>query len=273
MLGKALTLLNDIVANKPENLTAQNALAETAFSMSTYKYVSEDDNLAAHNYALQSIKAYKKSLEIEPNLATERKLIRAQMMSGVPLFWVDRADEGLVILKKAHGNSEMLLEKNPNNTDLLGLNGSINVEIARGLTRIDDSGKETIEDVLAYWDKAIKSRYRQFEINRDDDRPLRSLVILLYERGAAKRWRKMYDAALQDINEAQKIGEKMIKIEPDNARINRMMNGIAFEKARVFEDMGQLSEASDILDDALRIKRTFLVGQENNKGLVREVAY
>jgi len=262
MLAVALSSAEDLNADFPESAEAKRTLAEILFANSTHAYVAMDDNPAAHGFAVRASKIYE-DIIASPD---------GNLMSGVPLPFIGRDAEGLNILLETHAAAQKLRSDFPDNIQALNFLGSINIEVARAMGRIEGN-TGVAYDNLPYWNDGIALRHEAYETNPDDIRPYRSLVTLYYGRNAVHRSLENFDASLEDLKAAEEIGLEMLEKDPGDAWLERQLSGIRDERPRTLSYAGRHSEAVIASDLAMRLIReseSQSQSQSTNPGLTRE---
>ncbi|MEE2877691.1 MAG: serine/threonine-protein kinase [Pseudomonadota bacterium] len=273
MLESALTQAQAIHAAYPTDPRAIRTLGEVAFSLSTHVYVSSDENQRAHDLAALSAEMYRQ-LAQRPDASFDdhRQHVRATMMSGVPLPWMDRDAEGIEILQDALAAGEALVAAYPEEAEAKLLLGSINVELARALVR-QAQKTEIATDSLPYWDEAVRLRYASYEAEPDNTKPYRSLVTIHYERGAVLRAEERLDEALAEMEKSRSIAEELLARDPEDAWLKRMLGGVQDEQAKTLSFAGDHNAAIAAVRAAERHNSAEIEASPDDTGLMREWAY
>lgn len=273
MLDKAQAHLEDLLSMHTGNTEVMRALAEVKFANAVHKYVADDANETAHALALEAATLYETLLN-RPNIGygERSQFIRAKMMSAVPLPFIGRDSEGVEILRDTQKLATELLSEFPGDTRAMSLLGSMNVELARALVRLENNTGET-HNTLPYWDEAIALRLAAHAAKPADGRPYRSLVIIYAERSAALRANGQYDASLADLDASEKIAIELLALDPDDAWLKRMQGGNREEKIRTLSYAGRHEEAVALASDALIKARSEYEVNVDSPGIIREWGY
>lgn len=273
MLERALAEIEAVYARAPNEPAVMRALGETAFSLSTYLYVSTSQNQRAHDLAGRSAEMYARlTAAPEASFDDRRQLIRARLMSAVPLPWMGRHEEGIEVLRQAIGEAEALMAAYPDEPVAKQLLGSLNVELARALVRYG-AVSDSAESSLPYWDEAVRLRQESYAQNPEDQRPYRSLVTIYYERGAAHRGNGNHEAAYADALRSEAIARELLAKDGDDAWLKRILSGIQDEKVKTLSYAGRHDEALAQAGTALALARRQYEAGPDDPGRKREWAY
>lgn len=273
MLEAAYEQARALHAAHPDDPLAIRALGEVAFSLSTHVYVSSDENQRAHDLARDSAAMYRQLNSLpEASFDDHRQYVRAKMMSGVPLPWMDRDEEGIAILKDALAAGEGLVAAYPAEPEAKLLLGSINVELARALVRQADKAG-TPSNSLPYWDEAVRLRQESYAADPGNIQPYRSLVTIHYERGAILRSDGRNDEALDEMQKSEVIAEDLLARDPDDAWLKRMLGGVLDEMAKTLSHAGRHEDALEAAEKAEAYSREDFARSPENAGSKREWAY
>lgn len=270
LLSQALETAEALYLDHPEHPDVIRALGEVAFSTATHTYVSTDQNQRAHDLAKRSVQMYQKLIQIgEASFDDQRQVLRARLMTAVPLPWIGRGEDGVEILRETRDLAADLLTAYPEEIQAVNLLGSLNVELARALTRLGDNNDQVME-TLPFWDEAVALRLRAYELDSDTISPYRSLVTIYYERGAAHRADGNMQAALEDTLRSEEIAEELLARDPNDAWLKRMLNGIREEKIKTLSYAERHDEALGLVPEALTRARAEYEANRDNAGAMRE---
>lgn len=273
LLETALNNIEALYADAPEDREVMQALGEIAFSNATYSYVSSDENDRTHALALRAVDMYTKLSALDPEKFDYRLLVaRSTMMSGVPLPWAGRYEEGIDIIREAKALCEQVVEDFPEEQRAKDLLGSINVEMARAIGRWENETPD-VPDSLPYWDEAIRLREESYASNPDDARPYRTLAMLYYERGAVHRSDDRIDEALADTARSEVVALELLEKDPEDAWLKRILNGIYEERAKTLSYAGRHEEAINAAAGAIERARGEYSISPDNRGRKREWGY
>lgn len=273
MLDQAEDQLETLLESQIDDLDVMSALAEVKFANAVHKFVSDDDNEAAHVLAVGATKLYA-VLAAQPNAAYSEKSLhlRAEMMTAVPLPFIGRDEEGVEILRGVRAKAEKLVLDYPDNVNAIDLLGSMNVELARALSRYEaNTGKK--ERTIPLWDEAVRLRLKSYSIRPDNVKPYRSLVTIYSERSAAYRDEGLYEASLADLDAATKIAEELLAADPDDAWLLRMAGGAREEKVKTLSFAGRHDEVLALADEVFIAARIEYENNPDNPGRKREWGY
>jgi serine/threonine-protein kinase len=270
LLNQALETAETLYLDHPEHPDVIRALGEVAFSTATHTYVSTDQNQRAHDLAGRSVQMYQTLIQNgAANFDDQRQLLRAKLMTAVPLPWMGRGEDGVEILRETRGLAANLLAAYPEEIQAVNLLGSLNVELARALTRLGDNNEQTLE-TLPFWNEAVALRLQAYEMDPDTIYPYRSLVTIYYERGAAHRAEGNMQAALDDTLRSENIAEELLARDPDDAWLKRMLNGIREEKIKTLSYAERHDEVLALIPEALLRARAEYDANPENAGVMRE---
>lgn len=273
MLDIAEAQLAALLAAHPGSPDVMRGLAETKYANAIHKYVADDDNLAAHNIALGAVELYSDLNDLPgASYPDQAAYVRAKMMTAVPLPWIGRGEEGVRILRDTRSAAEALLVEYPDKPEAMGLLGSMNVELARALVRLENS-TEIEQDTLPYWDEAIALRLAAYASDPDDNRPYRSLITIYNERSAAYRSRDRFEASLADLDASAAIARELLAHDPDDTWIQRMASGTREEKVRTLSFAGRHEDAVALARIVLAEARDEYEAHIDNPGYIREWGY
>ncbi|MGV6801458.1 MAG: protein kinase domain-containing protein [bacterium] len=273
LLDKARQELQQLATLYPNEPETFRSWGEVAFSQSVHKYVSDDDNRGAVELAQEAVNAYRALDNITQMTPDDkRNLARARMMTAVPLPFLGRAQEGVQILQQIREDVATLAHNYPDDKNIKSYYGSINTEVARAMTRLqNETGIEN--DPLPYWNKAIQIREETYQDHPEDIRPYRSLVTMYYERGAIYRSKENYNLALADIKRSDEIAQELLQLAPDDQWLQRIASGITDEMAKTLSYAGRHDEALLLADRALKKDRQEFLAHADNSGYHREWAF
>ena len=273
MLEAAYKQAQSLHDSHPDDRQAIRTLGEVAFSLSTHLYVSSDQNQRSHELAEQSAGMYRKLTSLpDAPFDDHRQFVRAKMMSGVPLPWMDKDEEGIAILKDALAAGETLVETYPDEPEAKLLLGSINVEVARALVRKADKDGVS-SDSLPYWDEAVRLRQESYRETPENVQPYRSLVTIHYERGAVLRSENRPAEALSEMIRSREIAEELLASDPEDAWLQRMLGGVQDEIAKTLSYDGRHEEAIAAAAKAKQYSLEEFERSAGNFGAKREWAY
>lgn len=273
LLAQALAAAEALYADNPEHPDVIRALGEVAFSAATHTYVSSDENQRAADLAARSEAMYLALIAHEDaSFDDQRQRLRAKLMTAVPLPWMGRGLEGIEILCETRRLAAELVQAYPDEIEAINLLGSLNVELARALTRWGNNNDEVVETV-PFWDEAIALRTRAYDMDPETIAPYRSLVTIYYERGAAHRGAGDMEAALADTLKSEQIAIELLARDPDDAWLKRIYDGIREEKIKTLSYAGRHEEAAALLPDAIDRARAEYDRAPDNPGVKREWAY
>lgn len=273
LLAQALDAAEALYADNPEHPDVIRALGEVAFSAATHTYVSSDENQRAVDLATRSEEMYLTLIQGEgASFDDQRQRLRAKLMTAVPLPWMGRGLDGIEILKETRALAADLVRDYPDQIEGINLLGSLNVELARALTRWGNNNDEAVE-TLPYWDEAIAQRLRAFEMDPETISPYRSLVTIYYERGAAHRGGGDLEAALKDTLRSEEIAVELLARDPNDAWLKRIYDGIREEKIKTLSYSGRHEEALALLPEAVARARSEYERASDNPGVQREWGY
>lgn len=273
MLDTAQAKIETLLITNPDTPDIIRGLAEVKYANAVHKYVSDDENLMAHNLASDATSLYARLIELPDAEYTDKaKYIRSKMMTAVPLPWIGRDEEGVYLLRETRAAAKALLIEYPANTDAMSLLGSMNVELARALTRLENNTGQDHE-ILPFWDEAVALRLAVSEVDPDNSQAYRSLVAIYNERSAEHRSLGHYDPSLADLDSSEKIAHELLALDPNDIWLQRMAGGTREEKVRTLSFAGRHNEAVELARIVLAQSRAEYEGQRDNPGYAREWGY
>lgn len=274
-LARAYGELEALHAASPEDAAVMRALAQTAFSLAVYHFIALDDNEEAIRHATRAEALYADIIASGAGTETDRMArIEALAESGKPYAWMDDGAKAVPILRAAHEEAEAFLDERPNNEAAQSLAASTGVSLAEAMMRhFDMTGGGDYAAARAYMDRAV-ALYAALDAASapGDTAARRNLIGAWFKRSLASYTMEEDEAALADLERAERGALALLADDPDDAGLKRTLATITEQKAMTLVYLGRHDDAIAAGERNVETKKTLLAEDPESPGRAREAA-
>ncbi|KEO92115.1 hypothetical protein EH31_05455 [Erythrobacter longus] len=273
LLREAYNRLSDLNERYPENAQVTRALAETAYALSIFAFIAEDDHEATIRYAEQAESLYGRL--IQKRRGDQQDYIRqiaASLQAAKPLLWLDRGAEGYAALVNLSDQIDALVTQTPDDQAAQRLNATINVELAALISWEFPTESPEYQTAVPIMNKGITIYEDILHTAPENYEIRRSLAAAFYARAQIYMGFENDVETLRDMRRAERILNQLLQDDAEDRNSMRILEIVQGEMVMTLAHLGQASEAISLGQEVLDQKREAHEREPDNPGFLRDYA-
>ncbi|PHR20466.1 MAG: hypothetical protein COA41_04685 [Sphingopyxis sp.] len=271
MLQMAYNRLTALHRNNPANTALTRTFAETAYSLSIYKFISEDDNEAGVKYAKQAETLYKLLARSGGNRKSDYlRQLSASLQAAKPLLWMGKGGQGVTAMRALRSDIVAYAEDHPGDPEIKVLNANIHTELADTMSwHYDETGGDYSEP-LQLMTKGLQLYLEINAANPGNYEIRRNLAGNYYKR--AQIYMSLEDdlKTLRDMRTAENYAVELLKIDNNDRNAARILQIVRGEMVMTLAELGRARESVSLGQKILDEKRKSSKKEPENLGLFRD---
>ncbi len=274
-LDRALSDLEQLHAEDPDNARTIEALAEALYSQAIFLFIAEDDNEGAIGPADRSAELFKWLSNMQPDdPGHSLSWYRSRLQAAKPFVWIDKGAEGIERV-------EQLIEEMKQDPAVASNGPSGRMALASTYSELGYSRSWHIptdspeyKTALPPMNEAVTiydDLFRSGPAEMKDDLRL-NLIASLFKRSLVHYDLMQLNEALADLERAEALANSIIARDPDDEGAKSRLDTVHSQKIYVFLDLGRMAEGVALARQLLDQRVDRLAADQANTGYLREVA-
>lgn len=272
LLQRAYTDLYSLKEEAPRDPGVLRALGQTAYSLSVFAFIADDDSETSLAYAEESARHLSELFETGAGTSEDRfTQLRVQAQIADALSFLGRGDEAIEMQRSILAGVRSLHESQATLETEDALISAL-IETAEVFyTSTYDAAVH--EEGIAAADDAIRLlRVRSTEDPQSND-ALERLPLALYQKGRTLAWLERYDEAAPVFSETIERAERQLEMEPENLETVRRLTIFRQEYGLSLSGLGNHAEAIEEIEAGIEDIGVLRRAERGDRGYETQLAH